>query len=179
MFASRAAFADDERPRYAELAAVSGPLVPGGVFIEERICEIKRDVFIGCAHMLYGKQEGGSNKGNIVFDLYGTAGVVLRRGRFDVTSLVGASTLTTMIYLGQWLYAPWSKEIPSAKETYSLFPFEATGSVAVGYTLVKKGRFRSRAELGVRAHVPIFTDSTLELPPPRGIGATFGIGAGF
>ena len=169
---------DDAAHRFDELAAVGGVLV-NGAFIEQRICSTKRDRYVGCTHMLYGKQEGGTKKGNVVFDLYATGGVKLSRGRFDLTTLAGVSSLTTTIYIAQWLIAPFTQEVPSASETYSIFPFEATGSVALGYTLVQKGRFRSRAELGVRAHVPIFTESKVELPSPHGIGATFGIGAGF
>jgi hypothetical protein len=33
-----------------------------------------------------------------------------------------------------------------------------------------------RAEVGLRGHIPVFTDSILELPSPRGIGFTVGLG---
>jgi hypothetical protein len=182
LFATAVARAEVEpvkEPRFDDLSAVSGFLFPRGAFIEQRNCGIKRDFLIGCAHMLYGKQIGGAKKDGTVFDLYATSGVVLRRGRFDVTSLMGVSILTTTLYIGQWLIAPVSRSVPSASETFSLFPFTASASVALGYTFVRKGSFRSRAELAVRGHVPLFTESTIELPTPKGIGATIGIGAGF
>lgn len=166
--------------RWGEISAVTGVLAPGGgVFIEERMCEVKRSRYIGCMQMLFGKQEGGTKKGNNVFDLYASSGYIFRRGRFDVTPMIGASTLTTTIFVGLLLATPWTKELPDPRVAYSLCPFEVTGNVAAGYTFVHKGRFRARAELGLRGHVPLFTDSRFELPNPHGIGATFGIGAGY
>ncbi|HEY5922034.1 MAG TPA: hypothetical protein VIV11_10210 [Kofleriaceae bacterium] len=169
----------ETKETFAELAAVTGVLAPSGAFIEQRICQIKREPFIGCVHMLYGKQEGGTKKGNVVFDLYASAGMVLRRGRFDVTPTVGLSTLTTTIFFGLLLATPWTRELPDPAVVYSSFPFEVTSNVALGYRFAEKGRFRARAEVAVRGHLPLFTDSTFELPSPQGIGATFGIGAGY
>lgn len=169
---------DDHEPAFDELAVVTGVLF-GGAFIEQRNCRIKRDRYVGCMHLLYGKQEGGTMKGNIVFDLYSTAGVVLRRGRFDLTPAAGGSMLSTTMFIGLLLASPFTQELPDPRLVYTAVPFEITGNVALGYTFARKGRFRSRAELAVRAHVPLFTDSTLELPSPHGLAATFGVGAGF
>lgn len=170
--------APDDAHRYAELAVVGG-VVADGSFIEQRVCETRRNNIIGCAHLLYGHQVGGSKKGDIVFDLYGTWGYAFRRGRFDLTPRAGFSLLTTAIYAGQWFIAPFTQQVPSATDTFSMFPFEAVGDVELGYSFVHAGRFRARAELALRGHLPLFTDSKFELPSPHGLGATLGVGVGF
>jgi len=180
IFASATANAKpDAEPVVKEDAVLTGLLYPGGAFVEKRFCRTKRDRYVTCSHLLVGKQEGGTMNGNLVFDLYLTAGRVFRRGRFDVTPAIGCSFLSTAMFLGALLIYPATRDLPHPKEIYTMVPFEITGNVAVGYTFVHKGRFRARAELGVRAHVPVFTDSTLDVPTPRGIGTSFGIGAGF
>lgn len=60
-----------------------------------------------------------------------------------------------------------------------MFPVTANAGVGLGYRIVQYGRFRVRAEAGARAYVPLFTESSLDIPTPHGVAATLGLGAGY
>lgn len=157
----------------ADLTAIGGGMYPGGAYVEQRVCQIKRLPAIGCLHMVYGTQHGKP-----VFDLFATSGAQLRIGRIDVTPLAGVSVMTGVIVLGALVAWPFGLTEPT-EDMLKIFPVTANAGVSVGYTLVEAGRFRLRGEAGVRGYLPLFTDSALKLPTPHGLAATIGIGAGY
>ncbi len=155
-----------------EFTALGGVFPTGGVFVDERTCAQERSI-VACAHLMVGTQHGAT-----VFDLFVSAGPRLRRGRLDVTPWLGGSATAVPIVLGGLVAWPFGGDAPRGS-WLRLFPFEAVGGVDVGVTLIARGRFRLRAEAGVRGHAPLFEDSRFKIPLPRGAGITIGIGAGF
>jgi hypothetical protein len=157
----------------AELAVIAGGIFPLGGYIEPRLCVVTARPFIGCVHAAIGKQHDES-----IFDVAGTAGVRVRSGSIDFTASGGVSILPPILLIGDAFLYPFDIARP-AGDGITYFPFTANAGVSVGYYLVEDGRFRVRAEVGMRGWLRLSEASKYELVTPHGIAGTIGIGAAY